>query len=178
MFVMRHALAAGGSGDYCNTVGLGCTSLSFTLGPQIVDEEPHAAHPHAKILDMARSQQKALQVMGCKNVGLVTPYIDEVHNANVAMLESEGIQVLSSMNMSLVKSEWSSMVDLPTIVDAVQQVIVVADKPLDAVVLGCSAFRVCVPGFISLLEQQTGVTVVTSTQLGFLLEHAPHRRGG
>lgn len=159
------ALSAGGSPDYCSVVGLACTSMSFTLGAKIIDQELQNAHPHALTLDMARSQQKALQSMGCKTVGLVTPYIDVVHNANVGMLESGGdIQVVSSVNMGLVKSEWSSMVDQETIVNAVKDTCALAEEPLDAVVLGCSAFRVCVPGFITELEELMGVSVVTSTQ--------------
>ena len=43
-----------------------------------------------------------------------------------------------------------------------------ADTPLYAVVLGCSAFRVCVPGYISELETETGVSIVTSTQVRWL----------
>ena len=159
------ALSQGGSPDYCSVVGLACTSMSFTLGPDIIDTELQSAHPHALTLDMARSQQKALQTMKCKNIGLVTPYIDVVHNANAAMLESGGdIEVLSSVNLGLVKSEWSSMVDRETLADAVRRTCELADKPLDAVVLGCSAFRVCVPGFISELEETIGTSVVTSTQ--------------
>ena len=46
-----------------------------------------------------------------------------------------------------------------------KKVIGMSDTPLDAVVLGCSAFRVCVPGFISELENETGVSIVTSTQV-------------
>ena len=46
-----------------------------------------------------------------------------------------------------------------------KKVIGMSDTPLDAVVLGCSAFRVCLPGFISELENETGVSIVTSTQV-------------
>lgn len=73
--------------DYCNVAGLACTSMSFTLGPEIVDAELQIAHPNAHTLDMARSQLKALRTMGCTNVGLVTPYIDLVHNNNVKVSE-------------------------------------------------------------------------------------------
>eukprot|EP00656_Telonema_subtile_P020068 TRINITY_DN21241_c0_g1_i1.p1 TRINITY_DN21241_c0_g1~~TRINITY_DN21241_c0_g1_i1.p1 ORF type:complete len:230 (-),score=48.28 TRINITY_DN21241_c0_g1_i1:35-724(-) len=162
---IREAAAALKPADYCNVVGLACTSMSFTLGPEIVDNELKAAHPNSRTIDMARSQLKALQVMGCTDVGLVTPYIDVVHNANAAMLESgDGIKVQSSVNLGLVKSEFTSMVDRRTITDAVQTAIELSEQPLQAVVIGCSAFRVCVPGLISELEKEVGVSIITSTQ--------------
>ena len=79
--------------DYCNVAGLACTSMSFTLGPKIIDVELQVAHPKALTLDMARSQLKALRTMGCTNVGLVTPYIDLVHNNNVKVSCSRPCQV-------------------------------------------------------------------------------------
>jgi len=162
---IRDAAEALKPNDYCNVAGLACTSMSFTLGPEIVDAELQIAHPKAQTLDMARSQLKALRTMGCTNVGLVTPYIDVVHNNNVKMLESGGdVRVAASVNLGLVKSEWSSMVDRQTIIDAVKRTKEISETPLDAVVIGCSAFRVCVPGFISELESETGVSIVTSTQ--------------
>jgi len=162
---IREAAAALKPPDYCNVVGLACTSMSFTLGPEIVDGELKAAHPNSLTIDMARSQLKALRTMGCRQIGLVTPYIDVVHNANADMLESGGdVAVGSSVNLGLVKSEWSSMVDRDTIIKAVKLASERSDTPLDAVVIGCSAFRVCVPGFISELEEECGLTIVTSTQ--------------
>jgi len=162
---IRDAAMALTPNDYCNVAGLACTSMSFTLGPEIVDAELQIAHPNAHTLDMARSQLKALRTMGCTNVGLVTPYIDLVHINNVKMLESGGdVTVAASVNLGLVKSEWSSMVDQQTIIDAVQRTKAISKTPLDAVVIGCSALRVCVPGFITDLESTTGVNIVTSTQ--------------
>ena len=58
-------------------------------------------------------------------------------------------------------------VDRQTIVTAVRRVKELSDVPLDAVVIGCSAFRVCVPGFISELEKDVALDVVTSTQCFF-----------
>jgi maleate isomerase len=156
--------AAGGlmPAGYLSVLGLGCTSMSFTLGPQRVDEEIHKVHPNTKTTDMARSQAKAAKALGMKRVGLVTPYIDSVHANNVKMLESAGLTVSRSVNLALIKSEYSSQVDLETLVRATQQV----DGPeVDGVIIGCSAFRVCLPGRIDTLEKAIGgKPVVTSTQ--------------
>ena len=86
--------------------------MSFTLGPEIVDAELKIAHPKAKPVDMARSQVKAIRTLGCTVIGLVTPYIDAFHTNNINMLESGGdVTVASSVNLGLVKDEWTSMVD-------------------------------------------------------------------
>jgi len=151
---------------YCDMFGLACTSMSFTLTPKVVDEVLQSAQPGAKTTDMARSQRSALEAMGCKTVGLLTPYISDVHANNIVMLESNGsIKVAASLHMNLEKSEWTSMVSRDTLTAAVGELC--AGNNIDAVVIGCSAFRVCVPDYITELEKQYGIRVVTSTQAFF-----------
>mmetsp|Transcript_57648 Transcript_57648/g.158780 ORF Transcript_57648/g.158780 Transcript_57648/m.158780 type:complete len:1038 (-) Transcript_57648:486-3599(-) len=101
--------------------GLGCTNLSFHLGPARVDTQLKKIGAKGKPLttDMARAQVAALRALGAQRVALLTPYTD-----GPAQINSQ-------------------------------------------VVLGSSAFRVCVPGFIDRLEQRLSVPVVTSTQAFF-----------
>merc|ERR1712183_190295 len=97
-----------------------------------------------------------------QRIGLVTPYIDILHANNAKMLEASGLIVSKSLNLGLIKDEYTSQVDLDTITHAVQQV----DGPeIDGVIVGCSAFRVCLPNRIDALEKAIGgKPVVTSTQ--------------
>lgn len=84
----------------CTTLGLACTSMSFTLGPERVDElllrsrrvaaAPNSGVP-AKVTDMARAQVMALKALGTRRVALVTPYIGEFvflqgHSAIIAVV--------------------------------------------------------------------------------------------
>lgn len=147
----------------CTAVGLSCTSMSFTLGPEKVDNLLHQAVPTAKITDMARAQAIALQVLGASKVALFTPYIESLSVANAAVLkESAGVEVVNRLTMGLDRDELTSLVSLECIR---QWVAKVNCDEADAVVIGCSAFRACPPtGFIDELEAMLGKPVVTSTQ--------------
>lgn len=142
-------------------LGLSCTSMSFTLGPAVVDERLSAAAPHARTTDMARGQSMALRALGASKVALVTPYGQAVAAANVDMLRREGFVVVSRATMGLERDEQTSLVSTESIAEWAEAV---DCEGADAVVIGCSAFRACGPDFIDRLEKRLGKPVVTSTQ--------------
>jgi len=63
--------------------------------------------------------------------------------------------------MSLPKDELTARVTPDCISDWVEAL--VSDEA-DAVIIGCSAFRVCSPGYIDALERRIQKPVITSTQ--------------
>ena len=74
--------------ERCTVLGVACTSLSFTLGPAHIDAQLLAANPNAATTDMARAQAAALQALNLQRIALVTPYIQDLADANVRMLEA------------------------------------------------------------------------------------------
>jgi maleate isomerase len=154
--------------ERCDVVGLACTSMSFVLGADVVDAGLSAGCPSAKTTDMARGQVAALRAIGASRVALVTPYIQAVAEKNVAMLETFGFQVVRSATMGLEKDEQTSLVSESCIrswaAHVKRNADGVDDTSVDAVVIGCSAFRACGHGFIDALEKEIGCPVVTSTQ--------------
>lgn len=167
----------------CTVLGVACTSLSYTLGPAHIDRQLRAANPHAATIDMARAQVGALRALRVRRVALVTPYIQELADANAAFLESctliedDGnqvgggaangsvavprIQVVARATMHLERDELTSQVDKQTLCAWVQAV---DCDEAEAVVIGCSAFRAAERGFLDDLEALIGKPVVTSTQ--------------
>merc|ERR1719162_1641001 len=142
-------------------MGLSCTSMSFTLGPDVVDQQLCQSNPNVKTTDMARAQIAAVKAIGAKKVALLTPYVEELSVANMRMLEREGIEVVGRATMGLHNDELTARVTFECIsgwVDAL-----VSDEA-DAVIIGCSAFRVCSPGCIDALEKRIQKPVITSTQ--------------
>lgn len=153
--------------ERCSVLGVACTSLSYTLGPAHIDNQLRAANPSAATTDMARAQMAALQALQVERVALVTPYIQELADANAAFLESgeqagaRAIHVVSRATMYLERDELTSQVDKQTLQAWVQAV----DRDdVEAVVIGCSAFRAAERGFLDELEALIGKPVVTSTQ--------------
>ncbi len=153
--------------ERCSVLGVACTSLSYTLGPAHIDNQLRAANPGAATTDMARAQMAALQALQVERVALVTPYIQELADANAAFLESgeqagaRAIHVVSRATMYLERDELTSQVDKQTLQAWVQAV----DRDdVEAVVIGCSAFRAAERGFLDELEALIGKPVVTSTQ--------------
>ena len=148
--------------DRCTVLGMACTSLSFTLGPDLVDAQLRAPYPAVKTTDMARAQAAAIAALGVKRVALLTPYILKLADRNAAMLESScGVRVVSRATMGLPRDEDTTAVAPATIIDWA----VAVDCPsAEAVVVGCSAFRSTEYGFLDSLEKRLGKPVVSSTQ--------------
>ena len=110
--------------ERCSVLGVACTSLSYTLGPAHIDNQLRAANPDAATTDMARAQLAALQALQVERVALVTPYIQELADANAAFLESSTlaaagnshpIKVVSRATMALERDELTSQVDKQTL---------------------------------------------------------------
>lgn len=148
-------------GKKVSVMGLGCTSMSFTLGPDTVNQHLSQGRDDIKTTDMARGQVAAIKALGAKKIALVTPYLEEVSAANQRMLEKSGIEVVNRVTMELATDSLTCRVTPECITEWAEA----ADRPeADAVVIGCSAFRACQPGFIDSLEKKLGKPVVTSTQ--------------
>jgi maleate isomerase len=113
-------------------------------------------------MDMAEAQAEAVKALGASRIALLTPYVEEVAKHNAAMLrEMVGVEVVSQHNMGLVTDVQITGVEPEEIR---RLALSINCKTAQIVVLGCSAFRACQPGFISDLERQLGKPVVTSTQ--------------
>ena len=149
--------------ERCTVLGVACTSLSFTLGPEHIDAQLLAANPAAATTDMFRAQAAALRALGVERVALVTPYIQELADANATALEAGqgSLRVVRRATMHLPRDEVTSQVDKETLRAWVEAV---DCEEAEAVVVGCSAFRAAERGFIDELEAAIGKPVVTSTQ--------------
>jgi maleate isomerase len=158
---IRRAAAACLPASEISAVGLSCTSMSFVLGPERIDEQLRGACPNAVSTDMARAQAAALHALDVTRIALVTPYIQDLAEKNAAMLESQGLSVVAHQTMGLTHDSQTDKVSKETIKAWA------ADTDCDdaqALVIGCSAMRACEPGFIDELEKAHGKPVVTSTQ--------------
>jgi len=143
---------------YVTLWGVACTSLSFLIGrDRLAAELPEGV----RLVTMWDAVLAALRALGARRIALLTPYIDAVHARNVELLQEAGFSVARSMCLGLATDAETSEVEPSCVAECAQAL---AGPDLDAIFVGCSAFRACAPSFISELEAQVGRPVVTSTQ--------------
>lgn len=155
-------LARGYQSGVVSVVGLACTSMSFILGQTVVQGELSTGFPLALVTDMAEAQIEALKALAVSRIALLTPYIEDVSITNADILSTRaGVEVVVRHTLNLPTDDLTSSIT-PEMIETLA--IQIDCETVQAVVIGCSAFRACGPGFISRLEHRIGKPVVTSTQ--------------
>merc|ERR1739844_346722 len=100
----------------------------------------------ALITDMWLAVLDALNTVGAHKVAMLTPYIKEVSARNEELLAKVGFSVVAAMSLGLSRDVETSAVCPDYIAECVEQL---ATHQPDTIFIGCSAFRACMPGFIS-----------------------------
>ena len=159
---VRRAAATLRPAGSLDAVGLACTSLAFALGTEHVQRELRAAHPGARVTDMATALLAALDHVGARRPALLTPYIDELHQRNLELLAASGRDVVAHRNLGLLTDEEITSVSRRSLRALAKDV---DDDRADVLILGCSAFRTCTPGFLDMLEEELGKPVLSSQQV-------------
>ena len=135
-----------------------CTSCATNLGDSVVCENINLGRPGVPAINPALAGQKALQSMGAKKIGLVTPYIEEVSDSVASYFEGFGITVDKNVCMGCESDFEISRVSDQTMIDAAIEV----SKNVDAIFMSCAAFPAT--RVIKQIEHETGIPVVTSNQ--------------
>ena len=163
-----------GKDDYgsIDVLGMCCTSLSFTLGPEVVHEELSKGYPSASnVTDMASATVNAIKTVTNHQdeksrikIALLTPYIDQIHDLNVKFLAQNGIDAIVSYNLGLTVDNETSQVEPESISNYCKVLASEESKEVQAIFIGCSAFRAMGYKFIENLENEIGIPVITSNQ--------------
>lgn len=144
-----------------DVLGLACTSLSLAVGPDEVQGQLRAANPSAEVTDMASSLMLAVDRLGVRSVALLTPYGEDLHGLLADALRRRGLVIRSDRGLGLSTDEEISAITG----ESIDELALSVDHPeADALVIACSAFRVCSPGRIDELEELLGKPVITSQQ--------------
>lgn len=62
-----------------DVMAYGCTSGSLFIGPQAIHKLIHEVHPNAVCTTPIEAATAALKALGARNIGLITPYTDEIN---------------------------------------------------------------------------------------------------
>jgi len=148
-------------------LSLSCTSMSMTIGDDVVKGSLCAEHPDAASTTMAESVVRALEFRNVKRCAVLTPYEQGLHESTLSLLHNNGISTPVHMRLDLVRDVDMSAVSPSAITACVQRLMHfarTAEVDLDGVLVCCSALRTCEPGFLDALEAETRVPVVSSQQ--------------
>ena len=147
-------------------ISMACTSLSFTLTPEIVHQEMFNGY-NTITNDMASSILKAITAVK-KNkldkIMLLTPYIDEIHNRNIKFLKTNDCNIVSHYNLNLKSDSIISSISIESIYNIIDNMIYDFKDKIDIFIIGCNAFRVTDYGIIDRLEEQYKCIFITSNQ--------------
>lgn len=141
-------------------VGLACTSMSFVIGSDSVDNILKQACPNARTTNMCRTQLDAIKELKLSTVSLLTPYIKSIATSNAIMI-STVTQIVKHHTLNLYHDNITSSIKPNKIID---YVLSIDSEESQGIVIGCSAFHACGPNFINHLENICGKPVITSTQ--------------
>jgi maleate isomerase len=139
----------------------GCTSGSLFLG-RGWDEKIIARmkkQTRAQVTTTATSVIEALKSLALKEIGVITPYIEEINARESAFLESHGFEVRFIDGFHLLDSIEIREVTGRQIVDFVEQL---SPKNVDGIFISCTSLRTF--EIIDEIEKKYDVPVVTSNQ--------------
>jgi maleate isomerase len=154
-----------------DVVAFACTSAALVIGEQRVAEKIQQVRPNAQVTDPFTAAVAALQHMGAKRIGLLTPYIPEVASLIEKRFEDVGLEVVSSGSFCESNDGVVAKIDLESIRAAIKKV--GENEACDAVFMSCTSLRSI--DIIDELEKEMGIPVTTSTHA--LAWHALHLCG-
>lgn len=154
-----------------DVVAFACTSAALVIGEEKVAEKIKQVHPAAHVTDPFTAAVAALQHMGAKRIGLLSPYIPEVSSLIKERFENAGLEVVSTGSFCEADDNIVAKIDLKSIKAAIKKV--GEDEACDAVFMACTSLRSI--DIIDELEKELGIPVTTSTHA--LAWHALHLCG-
>lgn len=147
-------------------LAVACTSLSFTLGTDVINESIRTAHPQSKVTNTASSVVDALHFVGAKRVAVLSPYALDLSQRHSAFLDEAGFEIVNSINLGLATDEEISRVSQDYIRKQALKLVEPGShgETADTVLIACSAFHTLGKHFIDQLERELGRVVITSQQ--------------
>lgn len=143
-----------------NVIVFHCTAVS-TFAPELAEgiRERIQGASGIACFTTADAILNGLRRLNARRVSLLTPYIDEVHQREIAFLESNGFVVIGGANLGINTNTDMARLSPEAILDWAKDNI---DTRADACLISCTAIK-SAPA-IAQLESLSGVPVLTSNQ--------------
>lgn len=154
-----HAVELLPSTDF-TVIGYGCTSGSTVIGEAGVREAVQSIRPGVQVSNPLSSTKAALEALGVKRLGFVTPYIESVSRAMREALEAEGMEITAFGSFEEGDDRVVARITPASVEQAIYQTI--EGHSVDAVFVSCTNLRV--GSIISKVEENLGIPLLSSNQ--------------
>ncbi|MDQ2093186.1 maleate cis-trans isomerase family protein [Rhodalgimonas zhirmunskyi] len=141
-----------------DVVGYGCTSGATVIGPAQVEALIRRAQPGAAVTNPLSAVIAALDVLGARRIGLLTPYVDSVNAPLVAALGQAGIEVVT--RASFEQSDDWSVARIPESDTLRGMETLVETGGCEAIFASCTNLRAF--GIVDEAEARLGIPVISS----------------
>lgn len=145
--------------DHLDVVAYGCTSGTMSIGAEQVAAKIQAAKPGVACTDPITAGMKGLRALGCKRIGLLTPYIDEVNTVVEAYISQHGFEIVTKGSFKQIGDPEMCRIPPTAIYNAALSL---GQADVDGLFLSCTALRTS--SIIESLEEALGKPVVSSNQ--------------
>ena len=139
-------------------IGYGCTSGSTIIGEERVSDIIHNFHPGVPASNPLTAAKVALQVLGVKRLGLVTPYRPDVTQAMQNRFEDAGISIAQVGSFYEDDDKVVGRISPEAILEAALSV--GASDQVDGVFISCTSLRAA--GIVEQAETALGKPVTAS----------------
>lgn len=144
-----------------DVIAYACTSGATVIGEERVAEIVQAARPGVIVSDPLTAAKAALQVLGVRRLGFVTPYVAEVSSAMRDKLAAAGAETVSFGSFEMAVEGVVARVTPESVLEAIMKVGAAPD--CDGVFAACTNLRAA--GVIEEAEARLGKPVISSNQV-------------
>ncbi len=148
------------SARHFDVIGYGCTSGATIIGAERISELIQTIHPNAKTTNPISAVMAAFKHLSVRKIGLVTPYVADVSQAMINLLEHNGFTIPNFGSFEQVEDAKVARISPGSIFDAIVKI--GQSDNVDAVFASCTNLRTF--AIIEAAEKEFGKPVITSNQ--------------
>lgn len=146
--------------DRLDVVAFGCTSATMALGEDFVHRQIRLVRPGIAATDPISAALRGLDLLQCRKIALLTPYIGEVNHMVEDYIAARGVTLMRTGFFELSDDGERSRVT-PEAYEAAADALA-GDADVEALFISCTALRTS--SVVERLERRIGKPVVTSNQ--------------
>jgi len=143
-----------------NVIAYACTSGATVIGPETVERAIQSVHKNTQTTDPMRAVMAALNHLKLKNIGLLTPYIQEVSLHMMKRLEQNGFSIAAFSSFEQSQEKVVARIKPQSVYDAICDLGGADD--VECVFVSCTNLRSF--DVIDRAEQKIGKPIISSNQ--------------
>ncbi|MEQ1611575.1 MAG: Asp/Glu racemase [Hyphomicrobiaceae bacterium] len=121
------------------SIGYGCTSGSMVIGEQQVEREIRSVHARAAVTNPFSGGIAGLAALGCRRIGVLTPYMRAVNDGVVKALTARGLEVTAFASY---EESDDNLVGKITVDEIIRASVALAQRTdVDGIFVSCTSLR-------------------------------------